>query len=120
MAEKEDATLAKKEKDALHVLGYMLFRMGLFERSERVYKTLVKVAPQDAPDTLAHAALAAIAVQKNDGANALKELRFVLDGGVISDKKTPYLLMKAQAFWILERKDEAKSVIDEYLYLVGK
>ena len=105
---------------ALHVLAYMLFRMGQEERAERIYKGLLALSAPEAPDRLACAGLAAIAIGRGDGASALGYLRPVLDGGVLSSKQAVFLFMKAQALRLEKRETEAKAALDGYLFLISE
>jgi len=110
--------LSTDQRRVLHVLGFMLFRMGLDERAGRVYAALAATEREDAPDRKAHAALAAVAIRRGDGEKALAELEKAMGGG-LSTRGAAMLLMKAQALWIAGRKSEARAAVDEYMYVAG-
>ncbi len=113
------AQLRDDQKKALHVLAYMMFRMGQEDRAGRIYAALAALAPQPAPDRLALAGLAAVAISRGDGAAALEALRGAMSGAVLSSRQTVLHLMKAQAFWLEGRREEARACLDEYLFLAG-
>ena len=69
------AGLSGDQKKSLHVLAYMLFRMGQQDRARKIYAALVSLAPEDRPDRKALSGLAAIAIGKGEGAKALELLR---------------------------------------------
>ena len=112
--------LTAEEKKALHVLAYMMLRMGQEERAGHIYAALAALSPQGVPDRLALAGMAASALQRGDGAAALESLRGAMDGVPLSSRQAALLLMKAQALWLEGRKEEARSVRDEFLFLAGK
>ena len=41
-------------------------------------------------------------------------------GGALSTKDASLYLLKARALWLLDRKTEAESVRDQFLYLTGQ
>ena len=47
------AGLGKEQQRTLHVLAYMMLRMGQEARAGRIYAALVALAPQDEPDRAA-------------------------------------------------------------------
>ena len=53
--------LKENEKKTLHVLAYMMLRMGQEARAGRIYAALVALAPREHPDRLALAGVAAVA-----------------------------------------------------------
>ena len=109
--------LSSEERRALHVLGYLLLRMGLYDRAGRVYAALV--ADPDQVDRLAHAGLAATELERGEGRTALEQLHAAMSGGALSSRQAALHLMKARALWMEGRKDEARAAVDEYLYLAG-
>ena len=110
------AQLRDNQRKTLHVLAYMMLRMGQEDRAGRIYAAL---APQQAPDRLALAGLAAVAISRGNGAAALESLRGAMSGAVLSSRQTVLHLMKAQAFWLEGRREEARACLDEYLFLAG-
>ncbi|MBP3731136.1 MAG: hypothetical protein J6I40_06690 [Mailhella sp.] len=110
-------TFNPEQKLAMHVLAFMLFRMGQEERARILYDALRALAPENQPDRLALAGLAAIAIGRGQGAEALEYLRTVLDGAVLPTRQSVFYLMKAQAMWLAGRREEARSAMDEYLVL---
>ncbi|WP_418764235.1 hypothetical protein [Mailhella sp.] len=113
------AKLKENQRRTLHVLAYMMLRMGQRERAERIYAALEALAPQSHPDRLALAGAAAVAISAGNGAKALEYLRGAMSGGPLSSRRTALYLMKAQALWLEGRKEEARAALDEYLFLVG-
>ena len=97
----------------------MMLRMGQQDRAGRIYAALAALAPQNAPDRLALAGLAAVAISAGDGAGALEALRSAMSGAALSSRQAVLHLMKAQAFWLEGRKEEARASLDEYLFLAG-
>jgi hypothetical protein len=109
--------LSGDQKKSLHVLAYMMFRMGQEERARRIYAALVSLAPEDRPDRTALTGLAAIAIGRGDGAGALEHLRAAMEGAALSSRRAALLLMKAQALWLEGRVAEAQAARDEFLFL---
>ena len=114
------AALEADQKKVLHVLAYLMLRMGQEERAGRIYAALVALAPQEKPDRLAHTGLAAVAISQGQGAEALENLRIATEGAAMSSRKAALLLMKAQALWLEGRETEARTACDEYMFLAGK
>ena len=111
--------LGSDQKQTLHVLAYMLYRMGQEERAERLYRGLLALSETGQPDRLAKAGLAAIAIGRGDGASALEHLRPVLNNAVLSSRQAVFLFMKAQALWLEKREPEARAALNEYLFLAS-
>ena len=78
--------LKENEKKTLHVLAYMMLRMGQEERAGRIYAALAALAPREHPDRLALAGVAAVAISAGDGAAALEALRGAMSGGPLSSR----------------------------------
>lgn len=114
------AELKNEQKRTLHVLAYMMLRMGQDERAERLYAALAALAPEGRPDRHALTGLAAVAINRGDGARALDCLRAAMEGAALSSRRAALHLMKAQALWLEGREAEARAARDEYLFLVGK
>ncbi len=112
--------LAPEQRQALHVLAFMLFRMKREESARTIYEALSSLAPSGQPDRLALAGLAAIALGKGKGAAALNFLKPVLAGKALSTRQAVFHLMKAQALWLENRKEEARSALNEYLLMTGR
>ena len=113
------AGLSGDQKKSLHVLAYMLFRMGQEKRARKIYAGLAALAPEKKPDRMALAGLAAIAIESGEGGRALEYLRAAMDGAVLSSKHAALHFMKAQALWLEGRTAEAEAAKDEYLFLKG-
>ncbi len=111
--------LGADQKQALHVLAYMLYRMGQEERAGRLYRGLLALSGSSRPDKLACAGLAAIDIGRGDGASALAHLRPVLSNVVLSSRQAVFLFMKAQALWLERRETEARAALNEYLFLAS-
>ena len=113
------AELNRSQRQSLHVLAYMLFRMGQEDRAWKIYSGLVSLAPTNKPDRQALAGLAAIAIEKGKGAHALEFLRAAMEGAVLSSRHAALYFMKAQALWLEGRTAEAEAARDEFLFLKG-
>ncbi|HJD96694.1 hypothetical protein [Mailhella massiliensis] len=111
--------LQEQQRRTLHVLGYMMLRMGQQARAGRIYAALAALAPGQEPDRLALAGLAALAIDEGQGAKALEYLRGAMSGRVLSSRQAALHLMKAQALWLEGRREEARAALDEYLFLAG-
>ena len=112
--------LNPEQRQALHVLAFMLFRMKREESARTIYDALSTLSPPGRPDILALAGLAAIAIDMGDGAAALHLLKPVLAKKALPARQSVFYLMKAQALWLEKRKDEARRALDEYLFLTGR
>lgn len=113
------AELTSNQRRSLHVLAYMLFRMGQESRARRIYAGLAALSSEKKPDRKALIGLAAIAVENEEGAKALEYLRSAMDGAVLSSKHAALHFMKAQALRLEGRNAEAEAAIDEYFFLKG-
>lgn len=116
-----DVELTKDERTALSVLAFLFFRMGMDDRARRVYEALAELSKPGTGDRrFAKAGIAAVAVESGDGEGALAALREAMAGGALSTKDASLYLLKARALWLLDRKTEAESVRDQFLYLTGQ
>ena len=111
--------LKENQKKTLHVLAYMMLRMGQEERAGRIYAALAGLASREHPDRLALAGMAAVAISEGRRAEALEHLRAAMSGAHLSSRQAVLHLMKAQAFWLEGRREEARAALDEYLFLAG-
>ena len=111
--------LNEQQRRTLHVLAYMMLRMGQEARAGRIYAALAALAPEQGPDRLALEGLAALAISRGNGAKALEYLRGARGGRVLSSRQAVLHLMKAQALWLEGRREEARAALDEYLFLAG-
>ncbi len=111
--------LSRDQKKSLHVLAYLMFRMGQDERARRIYAVLASLAPEGRPDRQALAALASIAIDRGQGAEALAHLRGAMEGALPSRAAVLYL-MKAQALQLEGREAEARAARDEFLFVRAK
>ena len=84
---------------------------------EAIDEGLAALAPAHKPDRQALAGLAAIAIDKGEGAKALELLRAAVEGAVLSSRHAALYLMKAQALWLEGRITEAQAARDEFLFL---
>ena len=111
-----DVELTKDERTALSVLAFLFFRMGMDDRARRVYEALAELSKPGTGDRrFAKAGIAAVAVE-----GALAALREAMAGGALSTKDASLYLLKARALWLLDRKTEAESARDQFLYLTGQ
>ena len=116
-----DIELTKDERTALSVLAFLFFRMGMDDRARRVYEALAELSEPGTGDRrFAKAGVAAVAVESGDGEGALAALREAMAGGALSTKDASLYLLKARALWLLDRKTEAQSARDQFLYLPGQ
>ncbi len=106
-----------EQTQALLVLAYLMFRMGREESAERLYKGLLALSENSRADADARAGLAAIAIEKGDGAAALAYLAPVLKNAALSSVQAVLLLLKAQALWLEKREAEARAALNDYLLL---
>lgn len=111
------AELSPDQKKTLHVLAYMMLRMGRHESARRIWAALASLAPASRPDRHALTGLAAVAIEQGDGARALDCLRMVMEGTALSSRKAPLLLMKAQALQLEGRLVEAQAVCEEFIFI---
>lgn len=107
------------EQKSLHILGYLYFRMGLYEKAERLLKALLEVTENNPYDVSVFALLASVSILQKNGAAALEYLENVFDGNVLTGRKVIYYLLKAQALFLENRGDEAKNMLDMYLLYKG-
>ena len=108
------------ERKTLSVLAFLFFRMGMEERSKRIYEALAELsAPGSSDWRFAQAGMAAIEVEAGRGAEALGHLKAAMEGGPLSTKDAALHLLKSQALWQQGRKAEAEAARDEFLRLSG-
>ena len=112
--------LDKNQKLSLEVLAYLYLRMNLWDKAKRTYKALIAQAKGKGINPKVYIALASIALEENNGKEALKCLTNATNNMTVSSKNAVIFLMKAKALWLEDRKDEAKNAVYEYLYLVEK
>lgn len=114
---KGEVTLSNNQLRSLQAYGYLLLRMGLYERAQRLFHALSAIDPEDrwALRNLAYTSL----VTGNAQA-ALDYLRRAIGQGPLPSDDAVLHLLKAQALWRLERKDEAQNSVDTYLAMTGK
>ncbi|UQZ90968.1 hypothetical protein C4J81_17800 [Deltaproteobacteria bacterium Smac51] len=95
----------------LKTLGFLYWRLGYFDRVERLFKALLAVRPDDAESLKL---LAAAQLEQARFADALASL------DKLGHKPRPsgeavIWLMRAKALWGLGREAEAGAAVDEYL-----
>lgn len=112
--------LTAEQHRALHVLGYLFYRMGRYPSAERLFRVLVAAAPDGTGDKKALATLAAIALATGDAAAALRHVSAALEGGSPSSHQAFLFLLRGQALWLQGRQDEARSAMAQYIYLTGE
>ena len=110
------SSLSAEQRKTLNVLGYMFLRMGHFDRAQRIFAAMLALDPGD---RWASRNLAAIAVQKGDGASALRHLQTALGNEPLSSRDAALHLLRAKALWLEGRKDEAHRAVDEFMHLSG-
>ena len=111
--------LTKNQNTSLQVLGYLFFRMGLWDKAEHTFNALISLNSNEGSCPLSHAALAAIALERKNGSSAMQHLESAMKNVPISSKNAAFHLMRAKALWLEERNDEAKLAIEEYIYIIG-
>lgn len=111
--------LTTDEQKSLHILGYLYFRMGLYEKAERLLKALLETTENNPYDKAVFALLAAVSIMQKKGKLALEYLENVFDGNVLTGRKVIYYLLKAQALYLENRGDEARNMLDMYLLYKG-
>lgn len=111
--------LTLDEQKSLHILGYLYFRMGLYEKAERILKALLAVTENNPYDSSVFALLASICILQKNGSEALSCLENVFDTNVLTGRKVIYYLLKAQALFLENRNDEARNMLDMYLLSKG-
>lgn len=111
--------LSLDEQKSLHILGYLYYRMGLYEKAENILKSLLIMTENNPYDKSIFALTASLAVMQKNGAQALGYLEYLFDGSVFTGKKSCYYLLKAQALYLENRRDEAKDIMDMYLLYKG-
>lgn len=111
--------LTADEQKSLHILGYLYFRMGLYEKAERLLKALLIVTENNPQENSVFALLAAVSIMQKKGAAALEYLENVFDDNVLTGRKVIYYLLKAQALSLENRNDEARNMLDMYLLSKG-
>lgn len=109
------------ELKALRVLAAMYFSMGREESAGRLYRGIMTLSGDGREDKGACAGLAAVALEKGDGAAALEYLAPLLKNAAFSSRQAVFFLMKAQALWLEKRRTEARAALNEYLlFAAGK
>ncbi len=103
----------------MHVLGYMFLRMHLWDKAEKTFLAILANSPDGSPCRLSQVALAAAYLEQNEYKKALVYINEALENIPISSKNAILLLMKAKALWFENRQEEARQIVDEYVYLVA-
>ncbi|MBR5997508.1 MAG: hypothetical protein IK027_00175 [Deltaproteobacteria bacterium] len=113
--------MTAEQLTTLRVLAYLFFRMGHMERAGRVFAALAALADPECPDLQANVGLAAVALEQGHGKEALEHLRTIMENKdrAFSSKEAVFYLMRAQALWMEGRREEAKSMVETYLHLMG-
>ena len=109
------------ERKALSVLAFLLFRMGQGERAARIYEAIAELSDPESSDwRFAQEGIAAARIELGDGEAALAAVKAAMKGRSLSTKEAALHLMKAQALWLMGRKDEAQASRDTYIALTGR
>lgn len=111
--------LTLDEQKSLHVLGYLYFRMGLYDKAANLLKSLLIMTENVPYDKSIFALTACIEILRKNGKSALEYLENVFDGSVFAGKKACYYLLRAQALFLEQRQDEARNMLDMYLLYKG-
>ena len=100
--------ISTEERKTLSVLAFLFFRMGMEERAKRVYAALAELSEPGSSDyRFAMSGLAAVAVEMGDGQEALAHVKEAMKGAPLSSREVTLHLLKAQALWLQDRKEEA-------------
>ena len=113
--------LTKEQRLTLAVLGYLYFRMGRNDAARRIVTLLVSASTEktDRLSRQAYALLAAVAIEDHKGEVALRHLHAAMDGVLLSSRDAALYLLRARALWMLDRKDEARDAVQQYMVLAG-
>lgn len=114
------AELELEQRRTLHVLAFLFYRMGLFERAGRVYAVLARPAADGSADARARIGRAACLLALGDPDGALRLINAACAGRVLSTAEAPLLLMKAQALHAQGRAEESAAARDAYMRLAGE
>ena len=106
------SALSTDQQRALHVLGYLLMRMGQFRRVRKLAQALLAL---DAADTWARRYLAVACLETGDPDRALEELDRILDEGALPSRHAALHLLRARALWQAGRTGEARNALNAYL-----
>lgn len=109
-----------EELKSLGVLAFLLYRMGWYERSERVYAGLSALcAERSSARREALAGLAAAQIEQGKAREALENAEAAASGLPLSTRQAGLHLIRAQALWQLGRRTEAAAARDLYLNRAG-
>lgn len=108
------------ELKSLSVLAFLLYRLGWYERAERVYAGIVALCAEGDPERRgALAGLAASQIEQKKAAEALANVDAAIAAGPVATAQAGMYLIRAQALWQLDRKTEARTARDRYQHLAG-
>ncbi|MBQ9536455.1 MAG: hypothetical protein IJU79_01545 [Desulfovibrionaceae bacterium] len=105
------AELSKAQKRALHVLGFLFLRMGLFARARRLFAALVAIDPGDLN---ARISLAYSAIKLNDGETALHTLTGIAPGDPIPGGDSTLHLLLARAYNLVGESTQAQEAVQAF------
>lgn len=111
--------ITMEEQKTLHILGYLYYQMGDYEKAERIFSTILIMTHKKPYDKNIFGLLAVIAISQQNGKKALEYLQNVFDETILSGKKSIYYFLKAKALWLEKRYDEAQNMLNEYLAIKG-
>ncbi|MDR1360117.1 MAG: tetratricopeptide repeat protein [Deltaproteobacteria bacterium] len=103
--------LKQEQVDALEILGYVHYRLGRFEEARIIFAGLLALDPAS---LTARKHLAAIFLASGKPQEALEYIEFFLKDRKLQKSELPALLMRAQALWLLGKKEESRAVMRAY------
>lgn len=106
------AALSPEHKDALCLLGYSFIQHRQGEKARLLFTALTTLFPQDIPIKLS---LGYACLMTEHYAQALETAGSCQPTSVSGADNTPVDLIKIQALWGLDRKDEARRLLQSYL-----
>jgi Tfp pilus assembly protein PilF len=107
--------IQREQIEALEILGHMYFRQSRPAEARVVFAGILAL---DAENKTAQKHLAALALERGDGAEALQRLAAYANGQEPGEPAA--LLMRVQAMRLAGRTDEVEKVFRAYLQAVEK
>ncbi len=109
-----DKTINPKEFQTLISLAFLFLNTGDIEKAQKIYLALLKMTSEKKHTMQVYKSLAFVCLRKKDYTACLDYLREALDNEVIKSKDAVLYLLKAEALWHLERKQEADNALQQY------
>ncbi|MDR1945583.1 MAG: tetratricopeptide repeat protein [Desulfovibrio sp.] len=103
--------LQREQIESLEILGYVYFRQGRAKEARIVFEGLAALAPENEV-ALGH--LAALAVERGDGAEALRRLDAYVAEYPDRKHEPALALLRIRALRLNGREDEAEKMLTEY------